>query len=1483
MEQRHIMGNVLPLSEEGKRSACAAVPVGGPRATREGCVAAGAAGATMEGIAGPWGLPEENGRPMGKVNGHCPLVALQQAVAQIPNGGEMESDPPGLTVVAGCQTPPHSQPTPEKASGSPEIKLKITKTYFNGKALFESSLCGDLVVTPEQPGQQQQPKESSAATAADVKQSTLLRTKGRPRKLQPVKGPPGSGTSVPPVSHSVGACVLPARPVHPSTPPLPTTPPLSADKPPVLLSPQENSDLYSIGDVVWAKISGHPWWPCMVSCDPKLGIHMRVKVGQVKSFTRQYHVQFFGEAAERAWVCYRSLVMFSTREQYELLVSELAKRTSSASERTKPMASRVRSQWFVGIAEAEAAAALCREERNEKFTFIYFDVKPKDMGHHKGQTPSSSRKRKSKDSVDFDVDAVDMHDRRSELDRKLDDGSSLTAASVSGQERDDVGNDEVRRAREHTNGAGGGGGLTPKKKRGIRKSDASAAQFIVFCQKHREQLVQEQPELSPVEVEEALMTQWEALTEKQRARYKSKFASTAGSMVPGSYHAATSGMNSPPKKRESALVKAVEAESQSSLLRRPQAGESGVEESVPRKRVRKEPKTGVLPTLAEKGKCLSSFVPVGSVQPVVAKLSDSCKPLKKRSRASTTDSTSPSECDEEGALPPDAEASPAGQGEAVYQEGSEDSQSEGKRSSSKRDALCLACEKTGGGSLVSCEGQCCGTFHVECLGVQTAPGDKVMCNECSTGLHVCFACKCAGAEVRRCAVSSCGRFYHEECVQRSSAAVFEGRRFRCPLHVCLSCHLAYPASSRASRGRMQRCVRCPVAYHTSDSCLAAGSKVLSPYSIVCSGHFTPNKRDSTWHVNVNWCFLCSRGAPLPDAGLALFEQSSHYLLSEYKRSSELGKLPMIPVVPAAAAKACGKGGCLLCCESCPAAFHPECLGMEPPEGTWCCAECRAGKKPQYHDIVWVKLGNYRWWPAEICQPRNIPQNIQNLKHTVGQFPVQFFGSHDYYWTTQGRVFPYMEGDKGSTDYKTNCLNKTFKRALLEAAARYQALKAQRETREAQETERSERKPPTYKHIKSNKPVGRVQVYTADVSEIPRCNCKPTDESPCGLDSECLNRMLQYECHPSICPAGDRCQNQAFTKRAYPPSQIVKTAGRGWGLLTLVSIRKGEFVNEYVGELIDEEECRKRIKYAHEKNLSNFYMLTIEKDRIIDAGPKGNFSRFMNHSCQPNCETQKWTVNGDTRVGLFATSDIATAGTELTFNYNLDCLGNEKTICKCGAPNCSGFLGVRPKTAAAAATEEKAKKAKRKARGRRPRTETARAEHEDECYRCGDGGELVMCDKKACPKAYHLSCLNLTKPPFGKWECPWHHCDVCGRPSVRSCELCPNSFCKEHQAGLLTRLTRDGRICCEEHDGWIDDIATTVEEEDEEESAAAAAAAAAAVPHDDAAEEEGLARPTIREIGELARRAAVLQSAGEKTSQPKVAAYVSQGPSSSQAM
>lgn len=97
-------------------------------------------------------------------------------------------------------------------------------------------------------------------------------------------------------------------------------------------------------------------------------------------------------------------------------------------------------------------------------------------------------------------------------------------------------------------------------------------------------------------------------------------------------------------------------------------------------------------------------------------------------------------------------------------------------------------------------------------------------------------------------------------------------------------------------------------------------------------------------------------------------------------------------------------------------------------------------------------------------------------------------------------------------------------------------------------------------LQVNKPYGKVQIYTADISEIPKCNCKPTDENPCGFDSECLNRMLMFECHPQVCPAGEYCQNQCFTKRQYPETKIIKTDGKGWGLVAKRDIRKVSFMS-----------------------------------------------------------------------------------------------------------------------------------------------------------------------------------------------------------------------------------------------------------------------------------------------------------------------------------
>ncbi|XP_043077361.1 histone-lysine N-methyltransferase, H3 lysine-36 specific isoform X2 [Puntigrus tetrazona] len=661
--------------------------------------------------------------------------------------------------------------------------------------------------------------------------------------------------------------------------------------------------------------------------------------------------------------------------------------------------------------------------------------------------------------------------------------------------------------------------------------------------------------------------------------------------------------------------------------------------------------------------------------------------------------------------------------------------------------VCQACEKQG--DLLLCEGQCCGTFHPQCTGLNEPPAGKFLCQECTSGIHSCFSCKSLGEDVRRCMLPGCGKFYHGECAASHGPTVPLNRAFRCSLHACLACFITNPTNPSLSKGQLTRCIRCPVAYHANDYCIPAGSVTLTDSNIVCPNHFTPRKGCRNHeHVNVSWCFVCS------------------------------------------------EGGSLLCCESCPAAFHRECLNIDMPEGSWYCNDCRAGKKPHYKEVVWVKVGRYRWWPAEVSNPKDIPENILRIRHDVGEFPVLFFGSNDYLWTYQARVFPYMEGDANSKEKMGKGVDSTYKKALEEAAVRFKELQAEKELRQLQEDRRNDKKPPPYKHIKVNKPIGKVLIISADLSEIPRCNCKATDENPCGMDSECINRMLLYECHPQVCPAGERCQNQCFTKRQYCHVEIFRTLSRGWGLRCVHDIKKGGFVNEYVGEVIDEEECRARIKHAQENNIGNFYMLTLDKDRIIDAGPKGNEARFMNHSCQPNCETQKWTVNGDTRVGLFALTDIP-AGTELTFNYNLECLGNGKTVCKCGASNCSGFLGVRPKNNPP--SDDKGRKMKKKSQMKRKSQKEVIKEREDECFSCGDGGQVVSCKRPGCPKVYHADCLSLTKRPAGRWECPWHQCDLCGLEAASFCEMCPSSYCAEHRDGMLFISKLDGRLSCSEHD------------------------------------------------------------------------------------
>ena len=71
-------------------------------------------------------------------------------------------------------------------------------------------------------------------------------------------------------------------------------------------------------------------------------------------------------------------------------------------------------------------------------------------------------------------------------------------------------------------------------------------------------------------------------------------------------------------------------------------------------------------------------------------------------------------------------------------------------------------------------------------------------------------------------------------------------------------------------------------------------------------------------------------------------------------------------------------------------------------------------------------------------------------------------------------------------------------------------------------------------------------------------------------------------------------------------------------------------------------------------------MSLNSDEAIDASRRGNFARFCNHSCDPNCVPVKWNVLGETRVGLFAKTFIR-SGTELTFDYQFERIGAKKQV------------------------------------------------------------------------------------------------------------------------------------------------------------------------------------------------------------------------------
>ncbi|GMH31637.1 hypothetical protein Nepgr_033481 [Nepenthes gracilis] len=195
-------------------------------------------------------------------------------------------------------------------------------------------------------------------------------------------------------------------------------------------------------------------------------------------------------------------------------------------------------------------------------------------------------------------------------------------------------------------------------------------------------------------------------------------------------------------------------------------------------------------------------------------------------------------------------------------------------------------------------------------------------------------------------------------------------------------------------------------------------------------------------------------------------------------------------------------------------------------------------------------------------------------------------------------------------------------------------------------------------------------------DVAICVCKYDANDPDSACGEtCLNVLTSTECTPGYCPCGVCCNNQRFQRCEYAKTKLFDTGCRGWGLLADENIKAGRFIIEYCGEVISLKDAERRAQAYETLGIKDAYIISLNAYESIDATRKGSLARFINHSCQPNCETRKWTVLGEIRVGIFAKHDIS-MGTELTYDYNFEWYGGAKVRCLCGAACCSGFLGAK---------------------------------------------------------------------------------------------------------------------------------------------------------------------------------------------------------------
>jgi SET domain-containing protein len=168
-----------------------------------------------------------------------------------------------------------------------------------------------------------------------------------------------------------------------------------------------------------------------------------------------------------------------------------------------------------------------------------------------------------------------------------------------------------------------------------------------------------------------------------------------------------------------------------------------------------------------------------------------------------------------------------------------------------------------------------------------------------------------------------------------------------------------------------------------------------------------------------------------------------------------------------------------------------------------------------------------------------------------------------------------------------------------------------------------------------------------------------------------------------------------------PFEIRDSHIQGLGAFATRRILKGRRIIEYTGERINQEQADERYDDVAMSRHHTF-LFTLDDDTVVDGGVDGNESRFINHSCDPNCQA---FIEGD-RIFIYALRTIE-PDEELSYDYgyerseDMDAEDEARYVCRCGTRKCRGTILAPSKPV----KEEPAARSRKKA-GQRAKKESS---------------------------------------------------------------------------------------------------------------------------------------------------------------------------------